>query len=95
MRSSKIQIDGVSQGTIYVSDTQLTTQVPASAIATASATFTVTVFTSPPGGGTSNAATLEVVPPNITLTPDVSSANPGRSHHRHHVRRAWAARWIS
>jgi len=75
---SVVQWNGGSRTTTFVGPTQLTAAIPAADIATV-ITATITVFTPPPGGGTSNAAVLDVVdttgPTIINLT--VSSASVG------------------
>jgi hypothetical protein len=75
---SVVQWNGGSRTTTFVGPTQLTAAIPAADIATV-ITATITVFTPPPGGGTSNAAAFAVVDttgPAITnLT--VSSASVG------------------
>ncbi|MGB6830352.1 MAG: FG-GAP-like repeat-containing protein [Terracidiphilus sp.] len=67
--------------TQYVSGTQLTAQVPATAIAT-TGIYTVTVVTSSPGGGTSNSFQFDVdtagaTPPEFTTL--TASVTPGSS----------------
>ncbi|RZK99012.1 MAG: VCBS repeat-containing protein, partial [Hymenobacter sp.] len=69
--SSLVNFNGLPLATTYASATQLTAQVPASAVATAGA-FGVTVTTPAPGGGTSAAATFTVtapVPTFVSFTP--------------------------
>ncbi len=71
---SVVQWNGGSRTTTFVSPTQLTAAIPAADIATVT-TATITVFTSPPGGGTSNAAAFGVVDTtgptitNLTVSP--------------------------
>jgi hypothetical protein len=75
VNASVVRINGNSQPTTFVSATQLTAQVAASVIATPG-NASVTVFTPPPGGGTSNSAVLQIsVPPNPT--PAITALNPG------------------
>ena len=68
--TSTVQLDGLNLVTAFASATQLTAQVPASALTTARAAQ-VSVTTPPPGGGTSNTVLL------IINTPPI--ANAGRS----------------
>ncbi len=72
--SSVVRFNGNPLTTAFVSATQLTAQVSASDIANPGAA-SITVFTPPPGGGTSNAAILSVsVPPNPV--PALAALNP-------------------
>lgn len=74
---SVVRLNGEPRTTEFVSDTVLTTQIPAESIA-AAATLLVDVLNPAPGGGTSNAATLTVinaVPRITTISP--TSANAG------------------
>jgi hypothetical protein len=64
--SSVVAFNGATLTTTYGSATQLTAQVPASAVAAAGA-FGVTVTTPAPGGGTSAAVTFTVTVPVPTL----------------------------
>ncbi|MGI4760329.1 MAG: IPT/TIG domain-containing protein [Janthinobacterium lividum] len=64
--SSLVSFNGAQLATTYVSATQLTAQVPASALATAG-TAGITVTSPAPGGGTSAAATFTVTTPAPTL----------------------------
>jgi concanavalin A-like lectin/glucanase superfamily protein/List-Bact-rpt repeat protein len=58
---SSIQWNGASRATTFVSGTQLRATISASDV-TAAGTAQVTVFTPPPGGGTSNALAFTIVP---------------------------------
>jgi len=65
--SSVVRWNGLNRTTTFVSSTQLQATILASDIASGG-TASVTVFTSSPGGGTSNSSTFTVVlPPTITL----------------------------
>jgi len=66
INSSVVGFNGVAIATTYVSATQLTAQVPASAVATAG-TVGITVTSPAPGGGTSAPATFTVTTPAPTL----------------------------
>jgi hypothetical protein len=75
VNSSVVRFNGNPLPTTFASATQLTAQVSASDIANAGSA-SITVFTAPPGGGTSNAAILSVsVPPNPV--PAITALNPG------------------
>lgn len=75
VQSSVVRINGNALPTTFVSNTQLTAQVSTSDIATAG-NASITVFTAPPGGGTSNAAILLITtPPNPV--PEITALNPG------------------
>jgi hypothetical protein len=71
--TSTIQVGGVSRATTYVSATQLTFQVSVTEQATAQL-LPVTVVNPTPGGGSSFAATLEILPQ--TATPVITSVSP-------------------
>src|SRR5262249_39380475 len=86
VNSSIVRINGNNLTTTLVPNTngtQLTAQVPASIIATAG-NASVTVFSPTPGGGTSNAAILQInVPPNpvpaiTALSPNTVTAGTGQ-----------------
>ncbi|MEK6683281.1 MAG: kelch repeat-containing protein [Nitrospirota bacterium] len=64
---SSVFFNGVPLITTYYSSTQLTSEVPASMIATAGI-FPVTVINSSPGGGISNALDFTVIPNSIRLS---------------------------
>ncbi|MDM7999656.1 MAG: Ig-like domain repeat protein [Dehalococcoidia bacterium] len=68
---SVVQIDGDNRTTTFVSSTRLTATIPASDLTTAG-TRNVTVFTPPPGGGTSNAQVLTI----NKLVPIITWADP-------------------
>lgn len=71
---SVIRWNGEARTTTFVSNTQLTTQISASDIATAG-NASVTVFNAPPGGGVSNAQILSITqPPNPV--PAITALNP-------------------
>jgi Bacterial Ig-like domain (group 3)/Bacterial Ig-like domain (group 2) len=80
---SVVNFNGVAQTTTYVSATQLTAAIPASAITTAGA-VPVTVTTAAPGGGTSSAVsfTVNAAPvPTFTLSSSTApqTVQPGGS----------------
>ena len=75
VRASKVQVNGAAVVTTYVSDTQLTAVIPASALATSGSTLPVSVFTPPPGGGTSNLQNLNLLA--STLQVDLTAVDPG------------------
>jgi hypothetical protein len=68
---SAVSFDGTLLTTTFVSDTQLTAVVPASAVAVAD-TYAVTVTNPAPGGGTSAAVTFTA----ITAVPTITSFTP-------------------
>ena len=61
IQDSTVRWDGDDRTTTYISDTELTAQIPASDIASAG-TASVTVFNPPPGGSTSNEVTFNINP---------------------------------
>jgi hypothetical protein len=63
---SVVRWNGTDRGTTYLSATQLEASISASDIATAG-TATVTVFTPPPGGGTSNAQTFTILATSLLM----------------------------
>jgi hypothetical protein len=63
--ASKVHVNGIVQSTTYVDDTTLRALVRGMDLPTSGAPASVTVVTAPPGGGTSNAATLNVVLPAV------------------------------
>ena len=75
--SSVIQIDGIDQATSYVSDTQLTAQVAAQTLATASPSLAITVFTPAPGGGTTASIGIPVLTSSLSV--DRTSAVEGET----------------
>jgi subtilisin family serine protease len=74
-RSSVVFVDGVAVPTVYVSDTVLTTTLTANDLATSATSLDISVFSPPPGGGTSTSITLNVVQPSLTVSS--TSASPG------------------
>ena len=73
-QNSVVRFNGNPLTTTFVNNTQLTAAVTPADIATPG-TVSVTVFTPPPGGGTSNAALLTInVPPNPV--PTIAALNP-------------------
>ena len=73
IQSSVIRWKGADRPTTYVSNTQLTAQIPASDLTTAGAAA-VTVFNPAPGGGSSNSVDFTVIPPNPV--PAITSLSP-------------------
>ncbi len=79
---SVVRWNGADRTTTYVSGAQLTAAITAADIA-AAGTASVTVFNPAPGGGTSNAQTFTIVPPNpvpaiSNLSPtSITAGNPG------------------
>jgi hypothetical protein len=74
--TSTILLNGVSRNTTYVSDSELTTTLPASDFLQLG-THAVQVSTPAPGGGDSNTATLTVTGPQLTI--DTDHASPGEA----------------
>lgn len=73
-QNSVVRINGNPLATTFVNNTQLNAAVTAEDIDTPG-TASITVFTPPPGGGTSNAALLTInVPPNPV--PVITAINP-------------------
>lgn len=70
-----ILVDGVARPTTYTSSTQLVAALPASDLATAATSLLIEASTPAPGGGTSNAMTLQIAHP--VLTPSATSVAPG------------------
>ena len=68
-RASKVQVNGVSRATTFVSDTVLTAVVPSSDLATPASGLSIAVFNPTPGGGTSVARTLSLTQPSLTVSP--------------------------
>jgi subtilisin family serine protease len=64
---SKVSLNGTPQRTTYVDDTTLTVSVASAQIPTSGAPVSVTVSTPPPGGGLSNAVTLNVLVPALEV----------------------------
>ncbi|MGH3371851.1 MAG: LamG-like jellyroll fold domain-containing protein, partial [Nocardioidaceae bacterium] len=71
---SIVRWNGTDRATTFVSGTQLTAAIPAADVATAG-TAAVTVFTPPPGGGTSNPQPFSIVEPGGTFFDDFSRAD--------------------
>jgi putative nucleotidyltransferase with HDIG domain len=69
--ASVVRLDGADRATTFFSSTQLTATIPASDLSTGG-DKSITVFTSAPGGGISNAQTLTV----NKMTPTVTWDNP-------------------
>lgn len=79
---SVVRLNGTARPTVFASATQLTTVIPASAMAQAG-TLEVTVFNPAPGGGASGAVSLPVnrPAPSITvLDPSVATLQGGPFH---------------
>ncbi len=94
VRSSSVRVNGVPQPTSYVSKTQLTAQVAASAIATTASAVSVTVFTPSPGGGTSNAASIGILTPSIQVDATTVTAG-GRVNVTVLNSPGWPGDWIA
>ncbi len=75
--SSVVRWNGADRPTTYVSSTRLTAAIGAADVAS-SGTALVTVFTPPPGGGTSQALTFTITPP-AALTVSATNVAPGGS----------------
>jgi trimeric autotransporter adhesin len=73
--SSAVQVNGTARATTFVSSTQLTFQLTVADQAT-SQQIAVSVVTPPPGGGTSIAAQLLVLP--VTPTPVITEVSPSQ-----------------
>jgi len=71
---SQIYVDGIPQPTTYVDDTRLTATISSDVIDTANSAVTITVYTPPPGGGTSNAATLALLTTSVEVDATLVSA---------------------
>ncbi|MBN2099988.1 MAG: Ig-like domain repeat protein [Dehalococcoidia bacterium] len=69
--ASVVRLDGSDRATVFVNSTQLTATIPASDLTTGG-DKSITVFTSAPGGGISNAQTLTV----NKMTPTITWDNP-------------------
>ncbi|MDJ0939477.1 MAG: S8 family serine peptidase, partial [Woeseiaceae bacterium] len=65
---SRALVDGVARPTTYVSDTRLIVDIPASDIATTASALAISVYSPPPGGGTSAALTLAIAHPTLTVS---------------------------
>jgi len=66
--TSSVRLNGVPYSTSFVSSTQLSASIPASAVSSAT-TASVTVANPAPGGGTSSASAFVVAAPQITVSP--------------------------
>jgi len=75
--TSTVQIDGAVRPTTYVSSAQLTAAIPASDLATGASNLAISVNTPSPGGGTSNAASLALAQPALSVS--ATSATPSAS----------------
>ena len=75
-RASRVQVNGVSRATTYVSATTLTAVVPTADLATSASGLSIAVFSPAPGGGTSVSLTLSLTQPSLTVNPTtVQSGN--------------------
>lgn len=74
--SSVVKFAGSNRTTVFVNSGQLTATIPATDIV-ADGTFSITVFNTTPGGGTSNAVTFTVnaTPPPPDTTPPAAITN--------------------
>ena len=75
VRASRVQVNGTTVTTTYVSDTRLTALVSASEIATSDATVPVTVITPEPGGGTSSEQDLNLLASVLQVNQTAVDAN--------------------
>jgi subtilisin family serine protease len=75
--SSKVRWNGADRPTTFVNSTRLQAAIGAADVA-AAGSAQVTVFTPPPGGGTSAALTFTITPPP-SLTVSATSVAPGAS----------------
>jgi uncharacterized protein (TIGR03437 family) len=73
INGSVVQWNGNARTTVFVNNTQLSAQIPATDIANAGSAQ-ITVFTPAPGGGTSNGVSFSIVSPNPV--PTLASLNP-------------------
>ena len=71
---SVIQVNGQSRTSSFISNTQLSTQLTANDVA-AAGQLSITIFTPAPGGGTSNALSLQIVAESFP-TPVITSLSP-------------------
>jgi hypothetical protein len=71
---STVRWNGSSRSTTFISSTQLQASILASDIASAGSA-SVTVYNSPPGGGTSNALSFAILPPYHTYVPFVINSS--------------------
>jgi subtilisin family serine protease len=73
--ASVVQIDGGARPTVFVDETTLTAQLSAADIATTAPSLEISVYTPPPGGGTSVALPLAIRQP--ALSTDTALAPAG------------------
>jgi subtilisin len=71
---SQVYVDGIPQSTTYVDDTRLTATISSDAIDTTNSAVTITVYTPPAGGGTSNAVTLGLLTSSVEVDATLVSA---------------------
>lgn len=71
--NSVVQWNGSARPTTYVSNTQLTVNIPASDLTNPVSSLPITVMTPSPGGGTSNTVPVAVVSPAL---PTITSLSP-------------------
>jgi YVTN family beta-propeller protein len=76
--TSVVKLNGMSLATTFNSATQLTAAVTAAAIPS-SGSASVTVFNTTPGGGTSSAMTLTIVPFSIPSQPSAQTVAAGQA----------------
>ncbi|MBS4028758.1 MAG: InlB B-repeat-containing protein, partial [Ignavibacteriales bacterium] len=67
IESSIVRFNGSDRTTTFINDTELTAEIPASDL-TVVGSYTITVFNSMPGGGSSNGKTFTVLPLTGTIT---------------------------
>jgi uncharacterized protein YegP (UPF0339 family) len=67
-RASRVQVNGIVRPTTYVSKTTLTAIVPTTDLSTTASGLSITVFSPAPGGGTSEARTLALTQPSLTVS---------------------------
>ena len=75
VRASVVNLNGASRPTTFVSDTELRVQVTAADLRTQATSIAVSVFTPPPGGGTSATVPLVLTQPSLSV--DRTTANTG------------------
>jgi hypothetical protein len=73
--SPVVQVNGQNRATNFISGTQLSTSLTSADVAGVGQ-LSITVFTPAPGGGTSNALTLQIVQENFPV-PSITSLDPG------------------
>ncbi len=74
--NSVVQWNGSARPTTYVSNTQLSVNIPASDLVNAVSSLPVSVMTPSPGGGTSNTVPVAVVSPAL---PTITSLSPAQA----------------